>query len=295
MALFDPLLSTRDGTGNFHLSRFRIYFRLIDKKSGECIPIKPSRLYSELRDNFQKYFNPNLARFKVEECLYNKRHAASFQLSAKLLGIDHKLADIVVPDWHLDWVGSEYVGDRSFTFQTLKRNFETRYDKFIRLGTYALIPGGPQARFAATQAAIYFNQHHFLAGRRSWSFGSKNDFGNHAVNNFNDIPADSLVLETAAVERFSKLVFEWLSQSNILGDFHKQVRSVWFTNLKNFLQEISIDNSRAELVNSKVWHNEPVDGVCFTEVMSLADLNSVVNCQEYEDVKKHHPSLLPIE
>jgi hypothetical protein len=79
--------------------------------------------------------------------------------------------------------------------QTLKREFSDTKEDVETGSSPTSIPGlGPIVGLAAT----HYNRMHFLAGRRAWRIDNGSVFG---------LSNDVMVLETAAVERFSAHVF----------------------------------------------------------------------------------------
>lgn len=95
------------------------------------------------------------------------------------------------------------------------------------------------------------NQHHFLAGRRSWAVKPAAWFGNAGVQNPSAIPPNTYAIETAAIERFSHLAFHLMDQSQLLGDFDDTLRHVWGGLLNNYMHYMGF----TPLPNIRVWHH----------------------------------------
>jgi hypothetical protein len=71
--------------------------------------------------------------------------------------------------------------------------------------------------------AVYYNQHHFLAGRRGFRFDVGSSFG------YRD---DRVVFETVAIERFSSIAFA--GSELAMGSIPELVRQVWAEMLTQF-------------------------------------------------------------
>ncbi len=150
--------------------------------------------------------------------------------------IPASVRDLMIPDVHTDSVGAAARTATSFTAQTLKRQFETSDDATIRAviratvvpaimaqGTIASIAApllgwlGDNLAQKIGDIAVFINQHHFLAGRRSFRFDQGSVFG------YND---GRLVFETAAIERYSLTVYK-LATDIAMGSAPDVVRPVW--------------------------------------------------------------------
>ncbi|WP_419808733.1 hypothetical protein [Sphingomonas sp.] len=153
-----------------------------------------------------------------------------------------QIRDWMMPDIHTDSVGyAAPPKSDAFTVQTLKRLFKTGDDHTIEvliettvlgmLGSYLLtnpVTAGlapmlliPSVRKAIAgplvDYAVDINQHHFLAGRRSFRMGTAADYG---------LPGSNWVFETAAVERYSHEVFRKTTDI-VMGGAAATVTPVW--------------------------------------------------------------------
>jgi hypothetical protein len=113
---------------------------------------------------------------------------------------------IDLPDVHSDWVGVIWTDPaRGFAVQTLRRDFMESADfevaGYAAVTTGVLLPSVPLAGPVGAYTAVQTNQHHFLAGRRSWVLGKASEFDSNPpeLKDANSL----MVLETAAIERFS--------------------------------------------------------------------------------------------
>ncbi len=169
------------------------------------------------------------------------------------IGIPESIRQLMIPQWHTDSVGlARAPFAHAFTVQTLKREFETDDDRKIRRLVGQQIRGANAswidraadaartlARFAipgvapmddAQQLAstllgnwaVMINQHHFLAGRRSFLIGTAAglEFTGPGVQ-----PGD-WVFETAALERYSLATYGYATNLG-MGGAARVVRPVW--------------------------------------------------------------------
>ena len=166
-------------------------------------------------------------------------------------GVPENVRQMMIPQVHTDHVGVFATGTHSFTVQTLKRNYETADDVRIRHWLlqnlheapptwrdramdalrYLSDPGGWTAQQALDAAmrsladyAVSINQHHFLAGRRSFRMGTVG--GSRMTNRPTGVRDGDWVFETAAVERYSLRTFESLTNFG-MGGASRVVRPVW--------------------------------------------------------------------
>lgn len=320
MALFTPLPATTEGVGPYRINRYRVYFRPLTEQqrlSGFKHNRTPSQIALDLakqyKANFPSFFNPNSATVYSRGEKYNGRNTLRFILNASLFGMENEPAKVLTPDLHADWVGVEHDHPRGFTVQTLKRNFTTGLDWAMAGATFggatatgaavgagytwwtgagALAGAGTGALIGAGAGTIAgitgfnLNKHHFLAGRRSWVFGTKADFGRHGVQNYDEIPNDALVFETAACERLSGHLFRVITASRLLGHFDRAIHKVWCKLMNNFF-----DVTGFEKIDAKVWgHQEGY--VSFTEPAPYATLQHCRASGELGDMSRNHVNML---
>jgi hypothetical protein len=238
-------LSIHRGHGRVHMNRFRISV-MPPTNRGQVAAIG-----RRLLDDMPKYMAASTAAVQRGEHPWNGHPTLKFRGVARFrpfsvpvptgvpgltlpIPIPARLRDWMIPDVHTDSVGVVSKHDSGFTVQTLKREFEDGDDAVIRsairsalLGMSPVVPGGPVAAALAAKAfgnvAVYYNQHHFLAGRRAFRF----DWGRHF--GYKD---GRVVFETVAIERFSSIVF---AGSVIpMGTVEAMVRRVWAEMLNRF-------------------------------------------------------------
>lgn len=125
--------------------------------------------------------------------------------------------------FHKDWVSIEMLDDGlSFFGSTLKRNWaeEQEIENVKNLAVKA-ITSGMMDQVTAFKFALNFievNQHHFLAGRRSWAVGYNKQLKKWYV-------------ETMAFERNSQCEYSMLEKTGILRE---QILNIWINLLVNF-------------------------------------------------------------
>lgn len=264
MANFQPLPIYPDTTGIaltqqrfptfYHLNRFRI-----------CVAAPGANLAkyrtiaAHMLERMPEYMNPHTAKVEVQDRQWEGNKTLRFTGAAKVrpfsvpiynplerrwitVPVREEIRDWAIPDVHTDWVGVEpgTLTATGFTAQTLKRNF---FD-----GSDALIKGAALAALAAlemktwwnvplalTELAaeeiisaylIWVNQHHFLAGRRSFRFVDGKEFG------YDD---GRWVFETAAMERFSLLPY--LASEMVMGRAEDIVKPVWVEMAQQFCRK----------------------------------------------------------
>jgi len=133
--------------------------------------------------------------------------------------------DIAKP--HSDWVVKIDDNDNlGFTAQTLKREFRDLLEDgpTKTAGIIGFLINPLLAVPFGEDDPMEVNRMHFLAGRRSWRLDDGKNFG---------VDGDVLVLETAAVERFSHKLY--VTADSIVG-LEKSVPDVWVAMLNNYVR-----------------------------------------------------------
>ncbi len=198
-------LPVQGGWGPYHFNRYRIVFDPPPAASKES-------LAADLINRFPFHFDSDFATVQTQSRTFGGKPTLKFHGYDKVCGLD-----IAQP--HHDWVVKDPVDIRSgFTARTLRREFIDLPDD-AEAGLPAVILGGP----IAAAEAISVNRTHFLAGRRCWRLDTAAAFG---------LAGDQLVLETTAVERFSRP--EYVIADAILG-MEKLVPDIWCSLLWNFV------------------------------------------------------------
>ncbi len=240
-------ISIHNGYGNVHMNRFRICVRPPRDRS------QIAAIGGSLMANMPRYMAANTASVQWSDRTWNGSGTLRFRGVARIrpfnvyvtipvagipipVPVPERVRDWMMPDLHTDCVGLVTKHGTGFTVQTLKREFEDDNDKQIRQAAgalasilAALVPGGGLlvaiiARKLA-DIAVYYNQCHFLAGRRAFRFDVGSSFG------YRD---DRCVFETVAIERFSSQV---IAGSEIaMGSIPAIVKQVWGEMLTQFVR-----------------------------------------------------------
>jgi hypothetical protein len=237
-------LSIHNGYGNVHINRFRICV----KPTLDAARI--ATIGGGLIQHMPTYMAKNTASVQVGDHSWNSYDTLKFRgvarirpfsvpITVPVLGIPiqipvpKQIRDWMMPDIHTDSVGAVVQHATGFTVQTLKREFEDGDDKAIRkaiallAASAAIVPVAavsiPMIVTALGNIAVYYNQHHFLAGRRGFRFDVGSSFG------YGD---GRLVFETSAIERFSSVVFA--GSQLAMGSIPKLVQEVWGQMLERF-------------------------------------------------------------
>ncbi|MEM1162915.1 MAG: hypothetical protein AAGJ28_18470 [Pseudomonadota bacterium] len=302
-------LPVTGGVGPYRLNRFRTYFQIpknIRERDfkGKTDAHIADALAAELLPKFEKIFNPNLATVYRSTEKYNSKDTLQF------------IFNVAGPDIHDDWVGVQTIHKRGFTVQTLHRNFWTSCDaKLMSAGTVggavgfsggkltfwvgakiigkkanpfgaAIAIGGAVIGLGTSTAATTLNADHFLAGRRSWVIGTKDEFGSSDVSGYTNIPDDAFVLETSAVERLSGTVVKLFADRNIPLDMDVAIHNVWITFLQNYIKWKGFKH-----IPVTVWGKSD-KGMGYT-VRDFNALASVKAAAIYSDMITKHKEVVP--
>lgn len=235
----------RDGYGETHINRFRICARPITESQRITIG-------RNIAVNLPQYMDPASASVKLGDYKWaNDRQTLKFRgitrirpfsvpITGPIMGpvsmqVPASIRDWMMPDAHTDSVGVIHQDNCSCVVQTLKREYQDGDDAIIRAAALGLtiVPPNPILIAAGQVLAsipIDINQHHFLAGRRAWRFDLGSVFG------YSD---DRVVMETAAIERYSLPVFEKSSEM-LMGPIEPTVQKIWSGMVERFCQVHSL-------------------------------------------------------
>lgn len=321
MSQFTALPAATEGVGPYRMNRFRIYFQPLTaaQRASGFRHNRPAEqiaaeLASEFKSDFPRFFNPNMATVSSRSEQYNSHPTLRFHLGANLFGINHAIADYLAPDVHTDWVGVHRDHSRGFTVQTLKREFFEGVDfemaAVTGAGTVAAGAGigagigfifggigagpgaiagtkiGAAASLVTMPVAVWINRYHFLAGRRSWVFRTKQEWGRTGVANYDEIPDDAIGFETAAVERLSGRIFQAADFTRVLGSFDNSIRQVWLRLMTNYLARKDFAP-----VPARVW-SQQAGPVSLTEPPHRDTLIACKSDTEYGDIIRSHEQML---
>ena len=216
-------MPVQGGVGPYHFNRYRIVFDKPPAMSKES-------LATDLIANFPFHFDSAYATVQAEKRTFNGKPTLKFHGFDKVL---KNRIDLAQP--HHDWVVMDPVDMRlGFTARTLRRTFidmpddvEATLGGMVGGDIGGSIVAGPLGSIMGSGAGAVdgfsVNRWHFLAGRRCWRLDTAKAFG---------LPGDQLVLETTAVERFSRK--EYALADAALG-MEKLVPDIWCSLLWNFV------------------------------------------------------------
>jgi hypothetical protein len=234
-------LPIANGLGAFHVNQFRIHFSIPGFRGDTSRKIP--ELVSEFVRDFPRFFNgdeKNLKKNKAAVAWSTKRFSNKSTLRF-VLDMEIESIGLNVPDLHSDWVYALWQdANKGFAAQTLKRNFFEAAD----LAVAALPPplGGILGQY---------NTYHFLAGRRSWVFGTVGpglpglkpggmQVGRMEGGRFvpqSGTPDTVFFLESSAVERSSALLFQLMEKDRgLMINMREAIVTIWSTLLSNYVQ-----------------------------------------------------------
>ena len=357
MRMFSAL-PVHQGEGPWHVNYFRVFIT-----PRNVSPYQKPHLPSgrDLVSLMPTVMNPHTAAVEVDSHNWNNDPTLKFRGVARVrpfalvgtmpaplplplppklapYGISEGLRTLIIPQIHTDSVGLAVKSTHAFTVQTLKREFETPDDQWIRqvmlqdmagdvhkwlgrLRNAAVpIPGlsliDPLAEWSRllvarwleeardetdaiervlkqlADIAVAVNQHHFLAGRRSFCMttakalhltsadalrsGPNAVIGNPVAGLVQTtITDDTWVFETAAVERYSAKVFRYATEYLMGGDA-QMLRPVW-----------------VEMCTSLAAHFGTKVGDVQVEQIEFSDLDSVQRSELFKGIDQRHVSLIP--
>lgn len=213
---FDPL-PIKDGVNDYHTNQFRVYFRATHLQQKPQAALET--MVKGLRNNFPLIFSgtgyglkKNIAAVEFGDRKHEGYDTLRFEIDMMLTVGDIK---IQLPNLHSDWVYLVWEdASKGFAAQTLKRNFYETGDLLFE----AMLPAG---------YGSWINQHHFLAGRRSWIFG---------IADANAPGGAIFYLETGSIERYSLMAYKLaeLDPGYILN-MRQSILDIWTTLLSNFI------------------------------------------------------------
>jgi len=217
------------GAGDWHFNRYRVVFMRPPNLSKQL-------LAQDFVTNFPQYLTSKYA--KVVRTGYTYATMPTFHFHGyKMLPIPNPAGqfparnlgtlDIDIAKPHSDWVVKIDDNDNlGFTAQTLKREFRDLLEDgpTKTAGIIGFLINPLLAVPFGEDDPMEVNRMHFLAGRRSWRLDDGKNFG---------VDGDVLVLETAAVERFSHKLY--VTADSIVG-LEKSVPDVWVAMLNNYVR-----------------------------------------------------------
>lgn len=255
---FSELQATRDGVGNYHANHFVAYFRA----SG----VTQQQVDQQLRDflpRFAHIFNmDNIATVERSNLTYKQKVVLRFAID----GVKGVLHD--------DHVYLRRGLGNSFYATTLKRNWRYMAEAAPSIGIdpFDWFPTWDDIPYA-------INSRHFLAGKRSWTFGHVQD--------------DLYFIETAAIERYSHTAYEMLADVPVIGIPHSAIVDIWnhlLNNALTFYNQTAVDGG--SLVAGYEKKNLSRGDIFYREY-DEPDLQTILSDATFQTVLSRHPDLRP--
>ncbi len=295
----------------YHLNRFRI---CVEPPGAQLQRYRA--IAADLAHDMPKYMNAHTAAVQAGTIKWNGQETLRFRGVAKLkpfsipiwlvapmlfplpdVPVPEKLRDWAIPDIHTDWVGIQ-PGSKTgtgFTAQTLKRNFDDSSDLLIKAAALAALidaeasswwnPVAMATEYAleeiASRYAIWVNQHHFLAGRRSFRFLPAAELGGYPKGD------ERWVFETAAMERFSLLPYA--ASQLAMGKAEDIVRPVWLEMIQQFCKRNNLTPIDDTAPHS---HWSRSDKATYIQ-QRFPSYTAMVNSGEGQSLAKHHLKIHP--
>jgi len=195
---FTELLVT-DGVGDYHINHFIGYGSFLPQSKPEQLVAKKNQ---EFYRTFTELFSPNDATAEIGDYSFKGHDTIEFAIGGDLGDWFEKVGGF----FHSDWVSMQMADDgESFYGSTLRRKWLLwKEEAAIKLS-------------AGLRNPIEVNQHHFLAGRRSFKIGYSKELSR-------------LYIETAAFERSSLCEYNIAEKSGLLRE---SIVQIWTNLIKN--------------------------------------------------------------
>lgn len=244
-----------DGVGNYHVNHFIGYFDRGPKADPKdpAILVKLNKLFYE---NFCDIFSKgNLAKATLEAYQHKGAKTVKFQIGGNYQPKWNSWIENIKNSFgilHPDWVAFKpEENGLSFVGSTLKRNWAEKEEiQLFSLFSYIMGKVGlidEEGAFKFAKNLVEVNQHHFLAGRRSWAVGY-------------DYDQRRWYVETAAFERSSQCEYNVAEKS---GMMRKAITDLWVNLITNFseyskmsLTDIPINSKYYEVINNYEYRNK---------------------------------------
>ena len=274
-------MPVQGGVGPYHFNRYRIVFDKPEAMSTES-------LATNLITNFPFHFHSNHATVEKQKRTFGGKPTLKFHGFDKVL---KNKVDLAQP--HHDWVVMDPVDMRlGFTARTLRRTFiDMPDDAEAAIGGGAVggyfghkiggLPGGFAGGVAGAAEALSVNQCHFLAGRRCWRLDTAKNFG---------LPGDRLVLETTAVERFSRTEYA-LADAGF--GMEKLVPDIWCSLLWNFVVHTNVHADQLPLRGGWTYGKVGFNKVQYFS-RPLPDLSALLQEPEFINAYCYFPTVIDL-
>ncbi|KMQ66483.1 hypothetical protein ACM46_02820 [Chryseobacterium angstadtii] len=212
-----------EGVGKFHGNHFRGYFSYIANPSHSQIVAMNKYLF----DNFCAVFAlANVTKATLGKYKFKSKSTVEFQMGGTITLLEKfPQLEFIGGLIHSDWISIEKSADSlSFYGSTLKREWIHKQERelFSDLGKIAAALNiiDVKKAFEIVQNLIEANQHHFLAGRRSWAVGF-------------DRSVNLWFIETVAFERSSVCEYSLLDK---YGNLRQMIMDIWIYQINNYFR-----------------------------------------------------------
>ncbi len=280
-----------EGVGNYHGNHFIAYYYnfMDDHIPSDAEIAKLVKLFSE---DFEKIFSsPNVATATLSKYKFKNNKVIDFQLGGTLNKLIEYLPWLLIPYpnlnslsglLHTDTVSIVFADNKlSFCGSTLQRNWIE--EKELELYTALVQLIGKDKAFDFMSKIVEVNQHHALAGRRSWSIGY-------------DKIINAWYVDTAAFERNS------LCEFNVMDkylDMRETIINLWVNLLNNYAVYYDKDFRMNFNLSSNINYIELQDylkgynykGNVAYKVIEGKTADQLLKTPWFADVLKKHPGL----
>lgn len=259
-------LPVTGGVGPFHINHFigRGLFGPLSKPEQVVAPLA----YRFFRE-FLKLFEPNEAEAEKGKYKFNGADTIEFSLGGDKFELLEHLGGVL----HSDWVSIQKSDDgASFYASTLRRRWLLRQEKVALFGAVKL------SKTAADGLAgiIRVNQHHFLAGRRSFRFG------------YDDM-LQRLYIETAAFERSSLCEYHIVEKT---GALRATIIDLWTNLIDNVQRSFGLPLVPPSLLPAKAREGYATQLDVDYRTGSFATADEALKQPWFANLLPRHPGLL---
>lgn len=292
---FVEKFAKHDGVGNYHVNHFIGYFNYSLSPTDALVESFIKVFYSQ----FPMIFSiNNIADVSLSKYIYNGKITVEFKTGGnrnKLVDFYINPLNVLMPIipypnllkfggmLHSDWVSFEMMEDNlSFYGSTLKRNWlEDKEKEFIARALSVPVAVGLIDKENALKFAINFievNQHHFLAGRRSWTVGYNKTLHKWFV-------------ETMTIERSSQCEYNVLEKT---GALREQIVELWIRLIVNFsilYKTPLIDISKSTNYPEYKENYTLTKGNVAYKIYEGKDINALLQIPWISNALKRHPGL----
>ena len=284
--LFNSLPALSEGVGPYHINHYVAFFDAPKLTPSDC-PKLLTAFYNKFPFIFSNAFTGNYAsaawgkgtdagQSQIRSLTFQSHQTVKFALGGQFGGFVEQMIGFA----HDDWVAMQMEPQerKSFYALTLKRKWMT-IQEAAAVGLAAAAVAGPIVGTLGGGVAIDINQHHFLAGRRSWRVGF-------------DLAAQLFFVETAALERSSGWFYSLMEGFPWL---RSQVDKIWIALLGNF---VTVFNNFSLNIGASPLYTDPQSpySLSSADVFHVAaetdSLPDALKVDWFSEVIKRHVGLI---